>query len=213
MNILKKIIVILLIIIILGSAGVISAEPNNSSIKSFMFSLLIPGAGQYNNGQKLKGNIFLFVEVLAWSFYTYSSHKNDLLVDKYISYADNNFYYEGDDPERKSYTEMYEILKDRVYANVNLPYTKTGEYYELIGKLDELNMFWDESWQQNYYYDMRQKANKEYKLKNLILGGIIINHVVSGIDALIGANNKGISLRSSLNLKRRELRISLVKSY
>ena len=151
------------------------------------------------NGKQLKGEAFLLAEAAGTGLMLYFSYRSDLAVDRYISYADTHFYYEGDDPERKSYTEMWEYLRERVYAKTNLPYKKEGEYYELIGKLSELNQFWDESWQQGYYYDMRQDANSLYKAKNAFVAVIIANHVISAIDAFIGASHANFGLSGGVN--------------
>ena len=170
-----------------------------SPFKAFFYSLALPGLGQYMDGKQLKGEDFLLTEAAGIGLMLYFSYRSELAVDRYISYADTHFYYEGDDPERKSYTEMWEYLRERVYAKANLPYKKEGEYYELIGKLSELNQFWDESWQQGYYYDMRQDANSLYKTKNAFVAVIIANHVISAIDAFIGASHANFGLSGGVN--------------
>ncbi|HHH84427.1 MAG TPA: hypothetical protein ENL15_00560 [Firmicutes bacterium] len=174
-----------------GSEGI-------SPAKAFFYSLAVPGLGQYINGQKVKGESFMVAEALSVGLMAYFSYRSDLSVDRYISYADTHFYYEGDDPERKSYTEMWELLRERVYAKTNLPYEKVGEYYELIGKLPELTQFWDEPAQQAYYYDMRQEANRLYKTKNTFLAVLIANHVISAVDAFIGASKGNLGLSGGI---------------
>jgi len=192
----KRIISFLLLLALLLPA--VSGREGISPAKAFFYSLAVPGLGQYMNGQKVKGESFMLAEAVSIGLTAYFSYRSDIAVDRYISYADTHFYYEGDDPERKSYTEMWELLRERVYAKTNLPYEKVGEYYELIGKLPELTPFWDEPAQQAYYYDMRQEANRLYKTKNTFLAVLIANHVISAVDAFIGASRGNLGLSGGI---------------
>ncbi len=174
-----------------------------NAAKAFLYSLAVPGMGQRAGGERVRGDIYLFSEVILLSGALFYTGENSLAEERYISFADQHFYYSGDDPDRKSYVEMWEILRERVYAKTSLPYTKTGEYYELIGKLPELQMFWDDPAQQDLYYDMRQTANMYFKRKNILWGALIANHIVSAVDAYISFKNRNISLSNTMDSRGR----------
>lgn len=169
-----------------------------SPAKAFLLSLLVPGAGQYYAGNSSNSAIYFGAELLLIGGYLYYSSESDNMIDKYKNYADTHFYYNGSDPDRKSYYEMWPILVERVYAKTALPREKVGEYWELIGKLPELTVFWDKPEQQKFYYDMRQEANQDYKNANRMLGLMAINHVVSAVDALLSVKKYNTRLSSSL---------------
>ncbi len=163
--------------------------------RAFLYSLFVPGAGQRANGEEVKSGIFLMTEIICFSGAMFFSNQHELSEKRFVSFADTHFYYAGSDPDRKSYTEMWEYLKDRVYAKSNLPYEKVGEYYELIGKLPELRQFWDDPAQQDLYYDMRQDSNGYYKTMNAFWGALIVNHLASAVDAFISAKSDGVTVR------------------
>src|SRR6056297_483974 len=138
----KKYVLILLFLIFVFSFNTVTAGPK-SPARAFLYSLIVPGTGQYYVNSKTRGNIFITMEVIGLSAYLYESYSSNWKIEHYKSYADSHFNYSDNDPEKKSYVEMWHLLKDRVYASENLPYHKVGEYYELIGKLEQLEMFWE----------------------------------------------------------------------
>lgn len=205
-----KIIILLILFIFLVNIG--RAE-SKSPAKAFMFSLIVPGSGQYYLNSRTRGEIYITEEMIGWLAYFYTDYTSNWRIEHYKSYADQHFNYSDNDPGKKSYTEMWHLLKERVYASENLPYEKEGEYYELIGKLDALEMFWESPEQQDYYYNLRQDANRVYKTRNMILGGILVNHIVSAVDALIQAKGLNIKLKSGMNMKKNEIRIGIIKKF
>ncbi len=88
------------------------------------------------------------------------------------------------------------------------------QYYEMIGKYPQFVPGWstfdenDLSYQYGskipdqylWYSDQRGKANSFYNKANTVFAVIMVNHVLSAIDAVIGTNNynKKISLRSAI---------------
>ncbi len=196
---LMKHISLTLLLTFLFTVSIHAEQSKKSPIKSFLMSLVLPGAGQYYNGNTFSSGVYLVSETVLAGGYYYYDNETDHLITKYKNYADTHFYYSGNDPDRKSYYEMWPILKDRVYAKENLPREKVGEYWELIGKLPELTVFWDTPAQQRYYYRMRQDANSSYKTSNTYLGLLALNHLISAVDAYLGAKHYNIRLSSSLN--------------
>ncbi len=178
--------------------GLSAQTSKKSPAKAFLLSLLMPGAGQYYAGNTTTSAMYLGAEFLLIGGYMYYLSESDNMIDKYKNYADTHFYYQGNDPDRQSYYDMWPILVERVYARTALPREKVGEYWELIGKLPELTVFWDAPYQQSYYYEMRQVANQDYKNANRVLGLIAINHIVSAVDALISVKKSNTRLSSSL---------------
>ena len=181
--------------------------------KAFLYSLIIPGSGQYYTHHETRGGIYLLTEVVFLSVAYFYSQASDNAMANYKAYADTHFYYSTTDPERKSYQDLWPLLRERVYAKVNLPYNKEGEYYELIGKLPELTFLWDEPWRQKYYYDMRQDTNRLYKWHTIFTGFLIVNHIVSAFDAYISATTENMGVATNMDLHKGKIYVGVEKRF
>ena len=106
------------------------------------------------------------------------------------------------------------------YTHV-LPNTKTQQYYEMVYKyLHQFGVGWDDVWETfndpyyydfgdlnnltpniAYYRDLRNESNGYYDIANNMLSVILVNHVISAIDAAFAAKkyNEGVqySFRAS----------------
>jgi hypothetical protein len=203
----------LLILILFYLLSPLSGKERLSPMKAFLYSLIVPGTGQYYTHHKMRGGIYLVTEVLFLSATYYYLKSSGDAVSDYKDYADTHFYYSKTDSERLSYQQLWPLLRERVYAKVNLPYNKEGEYYELIGKLPELTFLWDESWRQKHYYDMRQYANRLYKWQTVFTGFLIVNHVVSAVDAYLSASSANMRLETGLNFENGTIYVGVKKRF
>jgi len=98
------------------------------------------------------------------------------------------------------------------YYSHNLAAYGDQQYYEMIGKYTQFVAGWDDfnnpSW--NYgdgitanfrqYKGMRGSANDYYNKASTLMAVIIVNHVISGIDAILSANsyNKKFEIKAKL---------------
>jgi len=185
-----------------------------SVAKAFVYSLLIPGAGQFYTGSKLKGFIFLGVEALGWAGYLSYQNSGDDKTEEYEAFARAHWY---DDPywdSLKVYRNIDKWEDDQVFPH-HLPWkidengdtvvNMNHEYYENIGKYDQFVWGWDDlqqiespvnsstpevsfrSSRRYEYVDMREDANSAYDHARAFGILVIANHVVSAIEAAISA--------------------------
>jgi hypothetical protein len=56
-----------------------------------LYSLIIPGAGQFYTKNYLKGSIFLGAEILLWTLYVTYENKGDNQTNYFQNYADENW--------------------------------------------------------------------------------------------------------------------------
>jgi hypothetical protein len=198
-----------------------SSSPKHLSPgRAFMYSLLVPGLGQYYNGSKLKAVGFFVLDVTSWVLVIdHHGNGNDLTADfekfqqtfwsesRYVAYL-QNAYGQSDD--------------DSIHATEishHLPSTSTQQYYEMTGKYDQFSWGWDDatlggmtfdsivniqdtvpkitrhdlapySDHRNTYEDMRYDANHQFDLSDRWLMIALANHVISAFEALITANRK-----------------------
>lgn len=101
----------------------------------------------------------------------------------------------------------------KYYSHSLAPY-EDQQYYEMIGKYTQFVAGWNDFSDPNltykfgggttenfdFYSSMRGDANDYYKNASTMMSILIVNHLVSGIDAIISANsyNKKIEVKASL---------------
>lgn len=104
----------------------------------------------------------------------------------------------------------------------SLPNTKTQQYYELIGKYGSFYHGWKglDALPGDYpsdreapaliksYYKKRNKMNDAYKTSTIAISGIVINHLLSGLEALIDQKRR-LHLSTSQNIIKNEYRLEM----
>ncbi len=198
---------------------------NKSPFKAFMFSLAVPGAGEYYVGHKYKAASFLAVDALLWTGYLFYNNKGNDKEDEFRSYADNEYSWQ-------TFMQWWNTLPDSVKTSYShrLPWDEQNnspifnhEYYENIGKYDQFQVGWgadginhppgsnEPSWmgelnQRGSYLDMRRQSNDYFSNATTSAMVSIANHIVSAFDAAISAKkfNKG-GRQYSMKLKTKNI--------
>lgn len=187
--------------------------------KSFLYSLVVPGAGQVYTESKIKAGIFIGIEVAAWvGYYVYHSKGKDQ-EKKNNATVDNSW-------SAERYTnwliEEHGITSDTLASRTtgqkfthHLPSTKTQQYYEMVGKYEQFNFGWadtdydrtDSSYSKiRYdYVHARAKANDDFTRAKKGAMVSIVNHLLSAFDAALSArrHNSKQDAFTELSLKAR----------
>ena len=176
---------------------VVRPEGWKSPRTALLLSAILPGAGEFYAGSKLKAVGFFAVEVGAWVMYASYQKKGTQKEDEFQNFADTHWseqeYWEalareaGIDPSDINALREYE---GQHYSH-SLPEEKDQQYYEMIGKYDQFNAGWDDtdthrgrdSDNRLLYEDMRAQANSYFKKATTGATIAMINHVLSAIDA------------------------------
>ncbi|MDD4050462.1 MAG: hypothetical protein PHR28_01005 [candidate division Zixibacteria bacterium] len=179
--------------------------------KAFLYSLIIPGAGQVYNGSKIKAALFLAFEAASWTGYFSYQSQGDNKTDDFNLFADT--YWSQD-----RYEDFLDInwgVRDDdsvfvdddpsagYYFTHHLPETKTQQYYEMIGKYNQFVVGWADvdtllfsnpeaaeratSAMRLHYEDMRYDANRAYDHATTSLIVMMVNHVASAFEAALSA--------------------------
>ncbi len=186
---------------------------NKLMLKNFVKSLIIPGWGQYENGNKIKGILYVTAEIAGiYSYHTYYSAGSDKEID-YQNYADTYWYYgrfsPSNDPDARCgsnlKTHEMPILRNShgdmlVDENGYLIPLKDQHYYENISKYPEFVCGWDD-WDPNgpmadedlsphklTYVEMRTRSNELYRDAQIAGTLIMLNHLISAFDAALGTD-------------------------
>jgi hypothetical protein len=200
-----------------------------SPAKAFFMSLVIPGAGQYYNGSRIKAGSFLIADVALWSGYLIYRGKGSNMETDYKKFADVNYtssvyrdWWNGLD------STLQNIFSHRLYFDESGNPIKNREYYENIGKYDQFQVGWGSSginhppptspndtlhtaWfgdnnERSTYLGMRKKSNDYFSNAKTMAMVSIANHVISAFEAAISARrlNKG-GKQYSMELETRNI--------
>ena len=199
-----------------------------SPFKAFMYSLAVPGAGEYYNGQKYKAVGFLAADVLFWSGYFIYHGKGVSTEKDYKAYANENYSWQ----DFMTWWNDLPVETQNIYSH-RLPYDEANnvpifdhEYYENIGKYDQFQLGWpgginhpflpnspDSTYHQTWmpderriYLDMRKDSNDYFAKATTMMMVSIANHIVSAFDAAISAKrfNRG-SKQYSMKVNAKEI--------
>jgi hypothetical protein len=152
-------------------------------IKAGAMSLIVPGAGQFYNGDRSKALIMVGVEAAVWGAYLGFDRHADNLSDDYRSWAGVYAGTAGEHPDS--------------YWQAVGRYADSDAWYE--SRLREARAFGDpapaapgddETWQwrnegfRRSYQELRADANEAYDRRDLMILFAIINRAVSVFDAV-----------------------------
>jgi hypothetical protein len=174
--------------------------------RAFIYSLLIPGTGEFYAGSKIKAAIFLGIDVTLWALYFNYHGQGKDKEDEYRVYADQNW---SEDEYTQCLIDTYGITDDEqpydtldgqpVYFSHHLPDSKTGQYYEMIGKYEQFSWGWVDydsisSASRETYLGMRHDSNDLLNKATYMAMFSLANHILSAFDAAISVkkyNKKG----------------------
>lgn len=189
--------------------------------RAFMYSMLVPGAGEFWAGSKKRAALFFGLEVIGLGMYLNWNGQGNDLEDDFRARADEEwdpYDYIGWRKSRFSQSSsITHAMPCSVYvasaptstpvpdAIADCPDRDKQQYYELIGKYDQFIAGWGDvvdadsnrvtsftqidsaenftSANRLTYEVDRNESNKYLKRATNVLGLILVNHVISAIDA------------------------------
>jgi hypothetical protein len=218
-----------------------------------LYSLILPGAGEYYAESYWKGAIALAIEVTAITAAVVYTDKGDTKTNQFQQYADGNWsvvkyaqwimahgvaQYGGPQPGtllRPNFNDNSIPPWERVYWDSIITWEKSlhpnggfshtlpihGEqqYYELIGKYAQYKFGWNTYPVDNNgvpiadpdYYNYipaemksyaadRGKANDYYYLAGVATSALVVNHLLSAVDAYFSTMGYNAELESKINV-------------
>jgi hypothetical protein len=216
-----------------------------------LYSLLLPGAGQYHAERYTKAGIFLAVEAALITFAVINQGKGNSKTEDFQRYADAHWsalryaqwistYGVSDYGPNITFTPAdLAAIGNRDFSRINewergthstgfthqLPKWGEQQYYELIGKYNQYKFGWDTyptdvngvpvSDSRQYdsmipqqmldYSKERGKANDYFYAAGFAAGVLVINHVVSALDAFLSTRSFNNVVTSSMGMKVDEI--------
>lgn len=176
------------------------AKPLRKPGVSFLLSTILPGAGQLYNGDD-RGYVFLGIEAVAWfARFSYLDAGNRKETE-FERYADNHW-------TLKEYRGSSGIFGCNWTAEndsliVWFEAHNQQQYYEEVGKYDKFRCGWDDfaatydpandralSPNRARYRKLRLQSNDLLDRARLALAGMMVNRIVSGVDAFRTARGR-----------------------
>ncbi len=203
----KAVLLIMIIMIALG----LSAQHKPGVM--FLKSLVVPGYGELSQGKSI-GYAFIASEILLWGSMYYFQEESDLSERHAYEYAleyahikpgdyGNDYLhdlskYDSSGYEAGGYNENVRRTAINLYPGDT---DAQQDYIQDHAYSDELAWSWDDRDSRNtytkHYKDIQH--NKDYA--QAMVGAIVLNHVVSGLNSLFTARNTNRRIEMGVELK------------
>lgn len=158
-----------------------TAAPHPSRAGAFFLSLLLPGAGEYYAGSKKMAGIFLGTEALLWSTFTsfrvYGKWKKNDYERMAIAHAGVSA--EGKDHDYFVALELYDNIRE-----YNAEMMRNRDFDALFPENEEYSWQWDSRESRLKYERLRVASDNAFERSLLVVGGVLLNHLFSAVDAL-----------------------------
>ena len=152
-----------------------------SRAKAFALSFLLPGAGEYYAGSKKMAKVFFITEVFLWttfaSFRIYGNWKKDDYRQMAVAYA-------GVDLTGKDHQYFVDIGNYDSIQEYNAAVLRERDADALYPENDDYDWEWESEEMRLEFRRSRIASDAAYNRSLLVIGAVILNHIVSGIDAL-----------------------------
>ncbi|MFQ5631553.1 MAG: DUF5683 domain-containing protein [bacterium] len=183
--------------------------------KSLLMSAAVPGLGQAYNRSYLKAGIFVAIEAAAL-FITIDQHnKGNQREDEFEVFAnlywDEDTYWNALSAESGIDRSQMDALRawERQNFSHHLPEDKNQTYFENIGKYNQFNIGWDDaiahrerdSAHREQYTFMRRDANDAFELSRTFSTVIILNHIVSALEAAYTTHKGNTKLSTAMRFR------------
>jgi len=169
--------------------------------KAFFLSLALPGMGEFYNGQKSHGRFFFGTELMLWAGLFANNKYVDLLKEEYYSYATHHGNISRDGKDKTfwvnigKYDNLFEFNEQR----------RRDRFVDAIYPENE-DYSWDwDSRENRFNYDKKRiTANEVANRDTYFYAAIVLNHLVSGINAMRLVrkhNKKAMVLKNNWDLR------------
>jgi hypothetical protein len=151
---------------------------SGSKTKYILYSLILPGAGQWGMGEKNRAKFFLGSELLLWMGYFGSNAYADVIQKNYQSYAAVHAGSSSQDKGEQYWidigsAENLYVFNEQQLRNRNLK----AVYLESPANYWQ----WDSGKNQRYYNNLRVQEHDWERRATFIVGAFILNRLVSAV--------------------------------
>jgi hypothetical protein len=159
----------------MNSAGYKSAG------RAFLYSLILPGLGEAYTGHDNYTKFFLTVEATGWGIYLLNNMQVVSGTEDYKNYAVDHA---GLDRAGKDAQYWINVGKYNTIYDYNEQRRRERDVSGIYSENEQNFWRWD-SYNNRLYYDWKRIQTRELERKQVyIIGGLVLNHLLSAINAL-----------------------------
>ncbi|MBN1351784.1 hypothetical protein JXJ21_20395 [candidate division KSB1 bacterium] len=187
--------------------------------KAFMFSMLLPGAGEYYVGRKTRAKSFFISEISLWTIFAGLRIYGGWNEREYKTFAEDHALANTDGKKHRYFVDIGNFDNIYLYNDFQLRerdledvYPETAQYF----------WQWDNTANRDKFERMRIRSDDAY-YRALFVGGIIfVNHLVSAIDAVwvsykhnkqLNKAGTHLDIHFGQEINHPEIRLSLVRNF
>lgn len=155
---------------------------------AMLMNLVLPGLGHQYLGDEKKAMVYFSTEALLVFGMVFSESYSRKMYRNSKSYA---WRYAGTKCTKDPEDEYWKIIGSKYYMS----YMEFNDEMELINEMDMKYVepdelwYWESEYYQENYREMRKTATSLHVVSSFFLGAMILNRVVSFIDARIASKN------------------------
>jgi len=172
-----KIIILSFIIIPLSAQEV----EKSKSLSPIIKSLILPGSGEYALGNPSRGRTFVISEIALIFSVVSVYHFSSFNEQKYIAFAAEH---SGAQPKGKDHHYWVDIGNYISIKEFNEEHLRFRENDALYEETEEWIWEWDTDDNRSTFESTRIKSDIWKLGGKFLIGGLVVNHIVSAIDAL-----------------------------
>ena len=151
---------------------------NNYTLSPILKSAVLPGLGQLELGEKKRSKVFSLVEVTLLATCLGAYYFTDKQIKNYKSFSADHAGVNIKNKNHKYWVDIGNYIDYRVYNQEHLRFRESEDLY-----LPDQKWSWDLDMNRKKFKKMRINADIMKRRTSFIIGSIIINHIVSSIDA------------------------------
>lgn len=172
-----------------------AAAEEKSLSRAMLYSLLLPGTGEYYLGYKTRAKAHLGAEAAIWVGYGYFRYQGNLREDNYKELANINAGVTGERDDDYYQAIAYYISNDvfnvDILREARFYYPDDRglqlEYWEANGYFEDDAWEWKSIEAMDHYRDVRTESRKSYRRSTLMLGFAVLNRMTSMVGLYVAS--------------------------
>ncbi len=176
-----------------------AAGPSNTGekVRVGIYSALLPGAGQYYNGERKKAYIMAGAEVAIWTAYFVFDAQGDNRMESAREYA--AIYAGTSGGHAESYWQSVGRYMDSDGFNDSRRREARALQESVSGLVSNSDSWqWVNNGRRTDYLIIRADANNAYDRRDFMILFAVVNRVISVVDAVLGAGNQPGTLETEV---------------
>ncbi|MEA1980985.1 MAG: hypothetical protein U9N54_08430 [candidate division Zixibacteria bacterium] len=179
---------------------------NKSTFKAAIYSLVLPGMGEYYLDKRAKAKYYFGVEAACWiayfSYRTYGSWKKDDLIDYANMHANASLENKSDEfiDMVGFYGDIYQFNDAGRVGDRDRPY---------LADTPDNHWYWQSEDDQAVYRNLKNRSREAYRRSNFVLGVAIVNRIVSVVDAIRDSKRLQREIDSFSKTKNKKIKFDI----